>query len=173
MSIKRNNPQVNENGNLKIKKSPYEEFGVFMIHTVFLDDNLLLVKYKSYSPVPSIRRTKISEDLSNILKDLLVSSEINYNLLNDLSDKEIDLFDNLITKAKLKTLLNYKKSKIKLSPEKLKMKYNILKGEIIAGNDNAEIIKDIEKLLPQLIESDIITQEIALEIKYLINHLNE
>jgi hypothetical protein len=174
MPIKRNLPKPNAGGNLQVKKSSYETFGILMINIRFLDDNLLLAKHSaSYGPVRNLRRTKISDDMVNILKDLLISSQINYNLLSELENEEIDLFDRLITKAKLKSLLQYKRSKIKLSPQKLKAKYNILKGQIIAGNDNKEIISDIESLLPDLVKSNVINEEKAMTIKYLINHLNE
>lgn len=160
-----NNELGNTNNN-------YSEFGKFMINTKLLYDDILLVKYKnSYAPVPTIKRTKISSLLTSILEDLIITFNINYDLLNGLEENEQLLFSNLLQKAGLAIQLKFNKQLIELTPQKLVDKYNILKGQIIAGNTNKEIIKQIEELLPKLIKANRLTEDKAEEIKYLINNL--
>ena len=156
---------------IECKKNTYVEFGKFMIQTKFLNDNILLVKYKSYAPVPTIKRTNVSSLFSSIIQDLLISKEINYKLLSELDEKEQLLFTNLLNKSGLTNTLNYDKRKVELSASKLVEKYNILKGQIVAGNNNPEIMKDIEELLPKLVNVKRITQETADEILELIKDL--
>ena len=57
------------------------------------------------------------------------------------------------------------------SVSKLIEKYNIHKGQIIAGNNNSEIIKDIEDILFKLVKVKRITQNKADEILELIKDL--
>lgn len=167
---KKKKPTFNMN-ELKETKN-YSEFGKFMINTKLLYDDILLVKYKaSYAPVPTIKRTKISSLLTSVLQDLIVTFNINYDLLNGLEEDEQNLFSNLLNKAGLTIPLKYNRTLIKLTPQKLVDKYNILKGQIIAGNNNKEIIKQVEDLLPKLVEVNRLTEEKAEEIKYLINNL--
>lgn len=164
-------PKFNNN-ELSNVNNNYSEFGKFMINTKLLYDDILLVKYKkSYAPVPSIKRTKISSLLTSILQDLIITYNINYDLLNGLDENEEELFGNLLNRAGLTIQLKYNKNLIKLTPQKLVDKYNILKGQIIAGNNNGEIIKQIEDLLPKLVEVNRLTEEKAEEIKYLVNNL--
>ena len=150
----------------------YIEFGKFMINTKFLNDNTLLIKYKSYAPVPSLKRQSISDLMKSILQELLITKDLNYSLLSDLETNEKELFKLMIKKAGLMTALNYDESKMNDSVKKLIEKFNIYKGQIIAGNNNSEIIKDIEEdILPKLVKVKRITQSKADEIIELIKDL--
>jgi len=154
-----------------ISSNNYMEFGKFMINTKFLNDNILLIKYKSYAPIPELKRKSISELLKSIFQELLITKELNYGLLSDLEDDEKALFKLILKKAGLMTSLNYNENLMTDSVSKLIEKYNIHKGQIIAGNNNSEIIKDIEDILFKLVKVKRITQNKADEILELIKDL--
>jgi hypothetical protein len=150
---------------IAIKNQTYKEFGKFMINFVLLDDNIVLIKYKkSYAPVPSLRRTIISDELKDMIIYLFDTGEIDYQSGQKLSKSEKDIFDLLIVKAGLKTQLKYNKEKMKDTAEDIIEEFNILKGQIIAGNDNPEIKDKIKDVLSKLVNLNKINVETADDI---------
>ena len=150
---------------IAIKNQTYKEFGKFMINFVLLDDNILLIKYKkSYAPVPSLRRTIISDELKDMIIYLFDTGEIDYQSGQKLSKSEKDIFDLLIIKSGLKTQLKYNKEKMKDTAEDIIEQFNILKGQIIAGNDNPEIKNKIKDLLSKMVNMNKINVETADDI---------
>jgi gas vesicle protein len=150
---------------IAIKNQTYKEFGKFMINFMLLDDNILLIKYKkSYAPVPSLRRTIISDELKDMIIYLFDTGEIDYQSGQKLSKSEKDIFDLLIIKSGLKTQLKYNKEKMKDTAEDIIEQFNILKGQIIAGNDNPEIKNKIKDLLSKMVNMNKINVETADDI---------
>ena len=96
----------------------YKEFGKFAINMKLLYENILLVKYKkSYAPLPTIRRTKVSEDFVDVIINIMDTNTIDYEKLRELSDNENTLFKTLIMKSGLYDILKYDYSRTR---EKLK-----------------------------------------------------
>jgi hypothetical protein len=121
----------------------YYAFGKFILQRKLLnDENILLIKYPvSLAPVPKIRRTKISDDFKAIINDLLDTQKINIQLQKELNDKEQNLFELLINLSGLKDVLNY--NRVYKDVKYYMDKFEVLRGSIIAGNDNDEIKKEL------------------------------
>ena len=150
---------------ISVKTEKYKEFGKFMLNFVLLDDNILLIKYKkSYAPLPSLRRTIISDELKDMIHYLFDTGEIDYKSGQKLSIQEKNVFDILISKSGLKTQLKYSKDKLKDDADDIIEQFNILKGEIIAGNDNPEIKEEIKTVLNKLVQLNKITADVATDI---------
>lgn len=134
---------------LKIKKEYYKEFGKFIINLNLLQDNILLVKYASYAPVPSLRRTPISNGLKYFISHLLDTGEINYQIGRELSEIEKNLLINLMSKSGLKTHLKFDKAKLQEDIDDLIKTFSLLQGEVMAGNNNlkSEIKAVVNKLV--------------------------
>jgi hypothetical protein len=147
---------------LKIKDNKYKEFGKFIINMELLNDNILLIKYKSYAPIPTLRRTTISDDLKDMIYYLFDTGEIDYKQGQKLKQMEKDIFDVLIIKSGLKTQLKYTNLKEPISA--VIERFEILKGSIIAGNDNPELIAEIKVVLLKLVEHNKISQNDAEDI---------
>lgn len=150
---------------LKLKTDySYREFGKFIIQYKFLLDNILLVKYKSYAPIPTIKRQDISDDLKDIIINIFDTGEINYQLGKTLNQSEKDLLTSLITKSGLKEQLKFNKVHLLEDIKDIINDFNVLKGIIIAGNDNPDIITKIKVVLDKLVLYKRITKKDALEI---------
>lgn len=150
---------------ISVKTAKYKEFGKFMLNFELLDDNILLIKYKnSYAPCPSLRRTTISNELKDMIHYLFDTGEIDYKSGQKLNIKEKNIFDILISKSGLKAQLKYSKDKLKNDVNYIIEQFNILKGEIIAGNDNPEIKEEIKTVLNKLVELGKITDAMATDI---------
>lgn len=139
-----------EETNLK-SENDYKEFGKLMINLKYLFKNTLIVKYKtSYAPVPGFRRPKISNDLIDELLYIFDTNEIDYEKLRELSEYENNLFRDLIMKSGLYRRLKYKYDKTRQKLKDIIEDYEILKGEIEAGNDNPELLIKAKIVLKKL-----------------------
>ena len=139
--------------------SHYKIFGKFMVNMNLLSDGILLVKYtKSYAPVPPLKRTVISKQFTIFLTDLLNNNEINYHMLIACTQKDKAIFDNLVIRAGVNRQLDYNKDNVtKENESELKIKFQILQGEMIAGNNSEEIIHELKYVISELVQLKVIS----------------
>jgi len=142
---------VKQDSGIELKsKAHYKTFGKFMINMDLLMANELLVKYVSYAPVYKIKRTQISTYFTDFLSDLLDNGTINVDLYKKLTFKDNRIFENLIVRAKLANQLGYHKIEQKFDEEQLKTRFEIIRGEIVAGHSNAELIEELIFVIKEL-----------------------
>lgn len=149
-----------------IKSVPsYVEFGKFVIHKKKLYDNILILKYKqSKGPVPTLKQQVITVPLATLLLNLIDTEDINYELVRDLDDKDRLLFENILKRADLIDILKYDKTKSLTTDADLITKFEVLKGEVLAGNDNLDIRKDLRDVIKALTQKGKINKNDALEL---------
>lgn len=143
---------------LKLELMKYKEFGKFIINMQLLQSNVLLVKYKSYAPIPGLKRTNISNDLKLMINYLFDTGEIDYQSGQKLTSNEKDIFNKLIVKSGLNLQLKFDMLKMEEDESDVINEFNILKGEILAGNDNPKIKQDIKDVLQKLVRLNKISQ---------------
>lgn len=129
----------------------YKEFGKFAINLKYLYENVLLVKYKkSYAPVPTIKRTNVSEDFVDVLLYLFDTEKIDYEKLKEMTYTETELFKKLIMKSGLYDTLKYDHNLTRENIKDVIEQYQIIKGHIEADNDNPELPIKAKKVLKKL-----------------------
>ena len=140
-------------------KSNYKIFGKFIVNMNLLCDGILLVKYtRSHAMVPSIKRTKVSKQFKIFLFDLLDKNKIDYTLLKACTQNDKAIFDNLIVRANVHRQLDYDKLNVTKEDEtELKLKFQILQGEMIAGNNSEEIIHELKYVINELVQLKVIS----------------
>ncbi len=142
---------VKNDSGIELKsKAHYKTFGKFMVNMNLLHANELLVKYVSYAPVYKIKRTPISSYFTDFLVDLLDTGMINVDLYKKLTFKDNRIFENLVVRAKLANQLGYHKIEQKFDENNLTQRFEVLRGEIIAGNSNAELIEELKFVIKEL-----------------------
>lgn len=133
-----------------LKNTPlYVEFGRWCIHRKKLEDHVLLVKHKrSKGPVAGLtRKINISDPLATLLLDVLDTQTINYELIRDCDQADRDFFEELLKRADLIRPLKYQKSKTLMTNDELLERFNVLQGELAAGNDNVTIIREAKEMI--------------------------
>ena len=155
-----------QSNGVKLNVSRYREFGNHMLHFYLLLEGYILIKHKANSNVTGIfkSRIKISERLQLVIVNLLDTNEVDYQNLRYCSEKEKNLFNELMTKTKLKYELNFDPKKMDLDETDLIDKFNVIKGEIMAGNDNAELLEEAQFIIKKLINIGKIDAEVGDDI---------
>ncbi len=93
--------------------------------------------------------------MSRLLIGVLSSSKIDSDLYKSIHDNEKDIFERIISgRNNIDRLhhIRYDKNKI----DELINSYNILKGEIMVGNDNPDIIKQLKRTILSLVNVNVI-----------------
>ena len=141
----------------------YYSFGVFAVHKKSLNDNILNLKYKSFSQVHKYPKRQISEDLKDILVDAIETKKINNKLFNALTDSDKSFLTELIVEAKLKDQFsNIFKTKVGEGiavNENPFDRFEILKGQLIAGNSSNEIKKELRLLVQKFMKDGLIEKK--------------
>lgn len=135
----------------------YTPFGKFIIQHEKLDNNVLLLKYpNSYGPT-KIKRQIITDDIRNLLVNLLDTGKIDIDLQKRLDKDEKELFKRLITLSGLSKFLNYQDIKPNLKDYIDRIK--IIQSSFAVGNNTTDNNEEIKELLQKLYELNNITLE--------------
>ena len=138
-------------------------FGRYILNKNRLDEDIISLKHDKGYGVKGYPAKRVSKNLSNILKTIIGGGIPQFDDLNNLSNEE---------KAYLHTVS--KKSGItdKISvptPSKDSMdqdihQFNVMKGEILAGNDSSMLIKKFKLLLLKLSKNGTLPKRESSEI---------
>jgi hypothetical protein len=125
----------------------YAYFGeiVIMLSKLYYN-NILSVKMKSGRAIDGFRNAKVSNFFVDIIMNMYANKDVS-SLIKDLSVDEKNLMNSLLFQAKLhkKYITNTNET---LS--QLKEKHKVIEGEILAGNNNPKLIKELKDVLMKL-----------------------
>jgi hypothetical protein len=148
----------------------YIPFGKYTINNQKLAGGTLMIKTMKGGAIPKLPTIGISPALGGIIKKMIGGGLPSYNEMSELSDDEKN------TLYKVFKLSQIDKADLLPSPDKTKdeqemNRFQILKGQIQAGNDNKELIKEFKVMLLKFINGgkipkaqgmDIITELMAM-----------
>jgi len=152
------------------KEPTYQEFGKFVIHIPQLRKNILNVKYASGSRPQYLPIVNIDDDTKDLLVSTLETGKMSENQFNKLPQPAKDFLIKAIKGAGLQNQLFKGKDKLYATEEKEdRDRFNILKGEFDAGNDNPNLIKELRGLVIKFIDTRIIPKKQGLEFLRQLN----
>jgi len=132
------------------KKDAYVDFGNYIIHTSKLDDGILVVKTKSKTKISDIPQKKLSQNLSNIFHTIVGgSTDINPDDMTRLTNEEKTFLDKVIRRAKLSNQVRIPLPE-KDEKQREDERFELLRGQVLSGNDSSELIAEFKKLLLKL-----------------------
>lgn len=133
---------------LKPKKKLYTSFGKKDIHLQHLEKNIVNVKYPHrHFAVPNYP-IKVSDDLKDFFQDVIENGKVNDRLFKKLSKEDQKIFVKTASRCGMKEYDAQQKKYEKEEDDR----FNLLKGEIMAGNDNKQIIEEFKDLLIQFMD---------------------
>jgi hypothetical protein len=132
-----------------VKPKPYRPFGKYLINHHKLSDNIVMIKHVSGKTHRDLPTHKCSQSVANIIKTVGSGVMPHYEHIAGLSTDERDhlhkLFstchiDNPIPKPMMKS-----KDKTELD------RFDVLRGEILSGNDNKTLVREFKVLMLKLL----------------------
>jgi len=146
------------------KPKPYVPFGRFVIHRYDLDSGKLNMKTPKGAVIKEIPSQKISQGLAKIFQSLGKGLLPDYDKVNGLKDEDKEVLHKVITHSRMTDKVSVPTPKSKTTEEQMADRFDILKGEIVAGNDNPKIVKEFKVMLMKLINTGRIPRREAHEI---------
>jgi hypothetical protein len=151
-TIKHKKPRkiVNKNigKGIQVEEQPqYRQLGKYVIHYPQLTDrNILNVKYPSFGRIPQFKPTPISDETKDFIIDLLDTGRVNPRVYDTLPVEERKLFERIATGSGIIHKLKIKKT-ISNEDKAEQDRFNLLKGEYLAGNNSNAVMKELRRFI--------------------------
>ncbi len=147
--------------------SEFIPFGKYLLSLKNLQKNKFMLRTKSKNPVLSFKTLTLTRKTKAIVQKLLQDVEVTFEEIDSLNEDEKNDIDTIISKTDIDTRLRVPNTK-KTRLERDLHKFNVLRGSIISGGDNIDMLRDFRKLLLSLSNSGYIskkeTGEVLLEM---------
>jgi hypothetical protein len=131
----------------------YRQFGKYVIHLPFLlNNNIANFKYPSLGGIPTLKPLTISNDYRDLLVETLQTGKLNKKELERLPQSEIKHFEKVAIGAGLVEQLGIKVGSTDEDKADGK-RFEVLRGEYLAGNNNEKLIKELRMLITKFINS--------------------
>ena len=127
----------------------YIPFGRYLLSLKNLQKNRFMLRTKSKNPVLSFKTLTLTRKTKAIVQKLLQDIDITFDEIDNLTEDEKNDIDTIVSVTEINTRLRVPNTKRSKLESKLN-KFNVLRGSIISGNDNTEMLKDFRRLLVEL-----------------------
>jgi hypothetical protein len=148
----------------KIEKPiEFVPFGKYAIHKYDLNSCILKLRSKSNNTIPTIPPQKISKSIADILKQVVIGGTPSFEAIAGLDEHDKELLHKIV-----------RLSRVELSvptPDLTKTqqdnhRFQLLRGQLLAGNSSQEIIKELKALLLKFIANGSIPKAQANAVLY-------
>jgi hypothetical protein len=137
----------------------YKTFGKYVIHMKHLKGKgVANFKYPSLGSIPSIKPKPITEEYKEFIIDVLETGKPNERQFRRLSDDEREHFERVCLGAGLLEHFRMKRTGDDEDKERVD-RFNVLRGEVLAGNNNENVIKELRGLVVRFINEGRITRQ--------------
>jgi hypothetical protein len=130
------------------KPARYIPFGRYVINKHKLGDNILMIKTPRGAVIPEMPSHHISSKLSNVFKTVAGGGIPQYDDIDTLKEEDKEHFVKVLKRCHIDRV-----SLPKQKSEPDTDKFDVLKGEILAGNNNPKLIKEFKVMLMKYIHA--------------------
>ena len=144
--------KVGKGVKLENQENPtYRQFGKYVLHIPHLvNSNTANFKYPSLGSIPSIKPLSVSDDYKDLILDVLQTGKLNKKEFERLPQSEIKHFERVAVGAGLVEQLGLKLGNTEEDKADSK-RFELLRGEYLAGNNNQALIKELRLLITKFI----------------------
>ena len=144
------------------KVKPYTQFGRYFINKHRLEgEGIVAFRQPSGNTIGTLPTEKVSKSLAKVMRTLVGKGIPSYEDINDLSKEDKFKLHNICHNCKVDSPAI---PKMKGEGEQEDDRFNILRGEIIAGNDSKTIAKEFKIMLLKFMNEGRIPRRQANEI---------
>jgi hypothetical protein len=136
---------------IAVKETPsYREYGKYAIHLPQLEQqDTLNVKYKSLGQIPKLKPMAVSDIFRDFILDLLDNGKPNARVYTQIPTDERKFFEEMSIGAGVWNGLGLKRTTTSSDEEENK-RFELLKGEYMAGNNNPKVMSDLRRLIVKM-----------------------
>jgi hypothetical protein len=144
--------KVGKGVKLENEENPtYRQFGKYVLHIPHLiNNNTANFKYPSLGSIPSIKPLSVSQDYKDLILDVLQTGKLDKKEFERLPQSEIKHFERVALGAGLVEQLGLKLGNTEEDKTDSK-RFELLRGEYLAGNNNQALIKELRLLITKFI----------------------
>ena len=151
--------------------SKFVQFGKYLINNHKLNNqDILTLKHKSGNVVLDFPTQRLSKPLSSIIKGIVGGALPHINDVNKLTEPEKMYLHKICLKSNILDKLNIPTPN-KDYYEKELHNFEVMKGEIMSGNDSVELIKKFKILILKLAKNNILPKKEVSDILEELLHL--
>ncbi len=129
--------------------SEYIDFGKYLLSLKQLQKGKFMLRTKSKNPVLSFKTITLTKKTKAIVEKLLRDIDITFEEIDALSEDEKNVIDTIVSFTCINNRLKIPNTRRSKLEQKLN-KFNVLRGSIIAGNDNENLLREFRMLLVEL-----------------------
>jgi hypothetical protein len=145
-----------------VKPKPYVPFGRFVVNKFKLDDKVLMLRRKSGGSLKELPTHSISSNLASVLKAICGGVSPHPDTIMGLGLKDQEHLHHIVKLSQIENIqIPTPRNK---DDAKQNERFDILKGEIMAGNDNKTLVREFKVLLLRLIQQGRIPRREGQEI---------
>jgi len=158
-------PAMKVGRGIAVKETPsYKEYGKYAIHIPQLEQqDILNVKYKSLGQIPKFKPIPVSDIFRDFVIDLLDNGKPNARVYTQICPQERKFFEEMSIGAGVWNGLGLKRTTTSTDEEENK-RFELLKGEYIAGNNNPKVISELRRLVVKMISDGRIRKNQGIEL---------
>lgn len=142
------------------KPDPHAKFGKHFIHLPSLHEGKLVVRFPSGKGIPKFGKIPISDDLKAVVLKALETGSFDPKASRRLSESEVRKLVRVCEYCNVEHPFSVE------SDDKEVERFNVLRGEIQAGNDNPSIVKELKQLLLKFMAEKRISHRDAYVLMY-------
>jgi len=140
-----------------IKIPSFVGFGINEVNQKQLEKCIFKIRRNTGSNYPDMPSKHITKNLQKIIKSIIGGGVPGYNDLGSLDDEEKDYLQKIVSRSNLQDRLSVP------APSKDQMEkdihtFEVLKGQILSGNDNVDLVKKFKLLVRKLQKSNMLAK---------------
>ena len=149
----------------------YAPFGKHRLNLKKLKSGRLQLRSKTDNVIANIKSKMLTKNMKIIIDKFISEQPIEFEDIERLDDDEKDYLSEIAQKCDIDDRLRIPSPKLTKVQSDIN-KFNILRGEIIAGNDSKELIKNFKILLLKLMNSKHISKSEGNNIMVMMLQMN-
>lgn len=146
-----------------VKQDPYKPFGKYIIHTPKLNDNIIQIRSSRKGVVPQLPSTAVSKNLAKVVKTISGGGFPSFDELSTLTEPDKKHLKMIVKKSQLDDKISVPSPDLTKEQQE-QHRFEILKGEILAGSDSKELIREFKMLLMKFVYEERVPKREAHEI---------
>ena len=138
-------------------------FGRYFINARTLGKDIIAIKRPSGQGINEYPSKKVSRDLANVMRTIVGGGQPEFSHMEKLSDEEKIYLKNLVKKVDIEDRLKLI-APSKDDDEKDTHSFEVMKGEILSGNDSVDLVKKFKILILKMMRKEMLPKTQAKEL---------